>query len=91
MAFYLNHFGANRVPSIGLGTYAFEPYDAKKSDEKQQDRQTSTSVEEIVRHAIGVAGYRHIDTAHAYNNEREIGKGIRRAMKDFGIPRYYLS
>ena len=88
MALYLNCFGANRVPSIGLGTYAFEPHDAKISDEKQQDRQSLTSVEEIVRHAIGNAGYRHIDSAHAYNNEREIGRGIRRAMKDFGIPRY---
>lgn len=29
------------------------------------------------------AGYRHIDTALAYGNEREVGQGI----KDSGVPR----
>lgn len=32
------------------------------------------------------AGYRHIDTAHKYNNERGVGQGIR----DSGIPREEL-
>ncbi len=29
------------------------------------------------------AGYRHVDTAFAYKNEKEVGQGIR----DSGVPR----
>lgn len=36
--------------------------------------ETSTAVEAAIR-----AGYRHIDTAAAYGNEREVGEGIRRS------------
>jgi glycerol 2-dehydrogenase (NADP+) len=39
-----------------------------------------------VRNAVCVAlkaGYRHIDTALAYGNEKEVGEGI----KDSGVPR----
>ena len=39
-----------------------------------------------VRNAVKVAlqkGYRHIDTALAYGNEKEVGQGI----KDSGVPR----
>ncbi|MGO4649466.1 aldo/keto reductase [Nocardia sp. 2YAB30] len=38
---------------------------------------TSASVEEALR-----TGYRHIDTAAAYGNEREVGDGIRRSGLD---------
>jgi glycerol 2-dehydrogenase (NADP+) len=40
----------------------------------------------VVEHAVGFAlksGYKHIDTATAYENEREVGEGI----KASGIPR----
>jgi glycerol 2-dehydrogenase (NADP+) len=39
-------------------------------------------VREAVRAALE-AGYRHIDTALAYGNEKEVGQGI----KDSGVPR----
>lgn len=39
-------------------------------------------VAEAVKHALQV-GYRHIDTALAYGNEAEVGKGI----KESGVPR----
>jgi glycerol 2-dehydrogenase (NADP+) len=41
-------------------------------------RQTAQAVETALR-----AGYRHIDTALAYGNEREVGAGIRAS----GVPR----
>jgi 2,5-diketo-D-gluconate reductase A len=40
--------------------------------------ETSAAVETALR-----TGYRHVDTAAAYGNEREVGKGIRRS----GLPR----
>lgn len=33
------------------------------------------------------AGYRNIDTAAAYFNEKEVGEGIRQAMEEYGIRR----
>ena len=87
MPFYMNSFGINRVPSVGLGTYAFQQNNNSESDENHQDLKNTRSAEEIVYYSIGHAGYRHIDTAHAYNNEKEVGRGIKRAMKDFGILR----
>ena len=36
--------------------------------------QTTTAVE-----AALAAGYRHIDTAAAYDNERDVGEGLRRS------------
>ena len=42
-----------------------------------------------VKEAIKI-GYRHIDTAHYYENEKEVGLAIRDAMKDFEINRKEL-
>lgn len=33
------------------------------------------------------AGYRHLDLAKIYENQKEVGEGIRRAFKEFGIKR----
>lgn len=55
------------IPAIGFGTYTI-PADG--------------STYRAVRAALD-AGYRHIDTAAAYFNEREVGEAVR----DSGIPR----
>ena len=41
---------------------------------------------ECVFNAIEV-GYRMIDTAQAYYNEQEVGDGIKKAMREFGLNR----
>ncbi len=55
------------IPQLGYGTYCIE------GDEK---------TENCVLEALKI-GYRHIDTAHAYQNE----KGVGSAIKKSGIPR----
>jgi 2,5-diketo-D-gluconate reductase A len=46
------------------------------------DDQASDAVLEAIR-----AGYRHIDTAEAYQNERGVGEGIRRGLAERGLSR----
>ncbi|NDZ95555.1 aldo/keto reductase [Streptomyces sp. SID6673] len=48
------------IPQLGLGVW------------QADDRDT----EHAVGYAIGTAGYRHIDTAAAYDNEAAVGRGI---------------
>ena len=57
----------NKIPQIGLGVYQI------KGDEL---------TEKCVLEALKV-GYRHIDTAHYYENERGVGSAIKKS----GIPR----
>jgi diketogulonate reductase-like aldo/keto reductase len=56
-----------QMPQFGLGVYSLK-----------EGNETYNSVLAALK-----AGYRHIDTAHAYQNERSVG----RAIKDSGIPR----
>ncbi|TRX97655.1 hypothetical protein FHL15_001410 [Xylaria flabelliformis] len=58
----------HKVPSVGLGTF--------------QGDEGNSKVKEAVNIALKL-GYRHIDGAAAYGNEREIGQGI----KESGVPR----
>ncbi|KAF5311011.1 hypothetical protein D9619_007737 [Psilocybe cf. subviscida] len=55
------------IPTIGLGTWQSKPGE----------------VETAVAHAIKEVGYRHIDCAWAYGNEKEVGAGIVAS----GVPR----
>jgi len=57
----------NEIPLLGLGVWQ-----VPEGDECEQ----------AVRWALE-AGYRHVDTAQAYGNERSVG----RALRDSGIPR----
>tara|TARA_B100000579_G_scaffold415459_1_gene410111 strand:+ start:80 stop:898 length:819 start_codon:yes stop_codon:yes gene_type:complete len=59
-----------KIPVVGLGTWKSEPGDA-----------TYNAVLSSIN-----AGYRHIDTARAYDNESDVG----RAIKDAGIDRKEL-
>jgi diketogulonate reductase-like aldo/keto reductase len=56
-----------RIPAVGLGVYQSEP-----------GQETYSAVL-----AALALGYRHIDTAHLYQNERDVG----RAVRDSGVPR----
>ena len=56
-----------QIPVVGLGTWKSEP-----------GKTTSQAVLDSLE-----AGYRHIDTARAYDNETDVG----RAVTDSGIPR----
>lgn len=64
---YINLSNGVRIPQLGLGVWQTE-----------NGRQT----EDAVCWALE-AGYRHIDTAKAYGNERSVGDGVRKS----GIPR----
>ena len=64
---YVTLNDGNKIPQFGLGVYMIPG-----------DENTKAACVEAFR-----AGYRHIDTAHAYQNERGVGE----AVKESGIPR----
>ncbi len=68
-----------QIPQLGLGTQI----QRLESDASQVGRAllNQTSHDAVV--AALQAGYRHLDTAHGYYNERGVGQ----AIKDSGVPR----
>lgn len=64
---YVTLNDGNRIPQFGLGVYMIPG-----------DVQTKETCLEALK-----LGYRHIDTAHAYQNERGVGAAIRES----GVPR----
>ena len=67
---YIKLNDGNKIPQFGLGVYQVPEGEATIN---------------AVKTALGM-GVRHIDTAHAYQNERSVG----RAVKESGIP-YFIS
>ncbi|NRO40497.1 putative oxidoreductase [Lactobacillus helveticus] len=65
---YVTLNNGTKIPQFGLGVYMINGDDA-----------TEKAVSEALK-----LGYRHIDTAHAYQNERGVG----RAVKNSGIDRH---
>ncbi|OUM60780.1 hypothetical protein PIROE2DRAFT_45907 [Piromyces sp. E2] len=63
----IKFYNGNEIPQLGFGVYQI------KGDEL---------TEQCVAEALKV-GYRHIDTAHIYGNERGVGEAIKKS----GIPR----
>ena len=61
----------NEMPAMGLGTWHL---------------QDSGDVSEIIASAIQ-AGYKHIDCAWAYENQRQIGAGIKKGLNRTGLQR----
>jgi diketogulonate reductase-like aldo/keto reductase len=64
---FLTMNDGHKIPVVGLGTWKSEPGDS-----------TYNAVLNSIK-----AGYRHIDTARAYDNESDVG----RAVKDADIGR----
>ncbi|XP_063391290.1 uncharacterized protein LOC134676839 [Cydia fagiglandana] len=68
----------NSMPAMGLGTFL-------GFDENGQKEAKSMEVENAVSWALD-AGYRMIDTASAYNNEVQVGRGV----KNSTVPREHV-
>lgn len=59
------------IPQIGLGTWKVTSLE---------------EVEQAIDYAVS-AGYRHFDTAEAYENEEQVGKGLKKALLKYGLKR----
>lgn len=63
-----------KMPGYGFGTWQAASGDI-----------TVSSVKAAIK-----AGYRNIDTAAAYHNEKSVGEGVRQAMDEYGVKREEL-
>ena len=64
------------IPAVGLGTFQI-------ADNNNKGNNNNNIVEDVVFAALTRHGYRHIDTASAYGNEKDVGRAIHKS----GIPR----
>lgn len=65
------------IPAVGLGTFQIGD---------NNNINDTNIVEDVVFAALTKQGYRHVDTASAYGNEKYVGRAIRKS----GIPREEL-
>lgn len=68
------------IPAVGLGTFQIA---ANHDNDKKTNNDKNSPVEDVVFAALMRHGYRHLDTASAYGNEKDVGRAIRKS----GIPR----
>ena len=62
----------SHIPAIGFGTWNL----------KISSANTSAAVATAIK-----TGYRHIDCAAAYDNQKDVGKGIRDGLEETGLKR----
>ncbi|RAL52349.1 hypothetical protein DM860_007206 [Cuscuta australis] len=96
MASALTHFVLNtgaKMPAVGLGTWQAEPGVVGQAVEAAIKSARMNSPVGLVAFRrnitdcrpvkiVGLAGYRHIDGARAYNNEKEIGETLKKLFAD---------
>ncbi|MBN1116565.1 MAG: aldo/keto reductase [Bacteroidales bacterium] len=63
----------SKIPVVGLGTFGSDNYSAKE-------------IADAVEYAISI-GYRHIDCASVYQNEKEIGYALKRVFEKGEVKR----
>jgi diketogulonate reductase-like aldo/keto reductase len=69
-------YDGGEIPVVGLGTFGSDNYDAK-------------TIAEAVKQAVRM-GYRHIDCAAVYGNEKEIGVALKELMDEGTVTRQEL-
>ncbi len=70
--FPISHNAPSHIPAIGFGTWNL----------KISNANTSAAVATAIK-----AGYRHIDCAAAYDNQKDVGKGIQEGLEEMGLKR----
>jgi alcohol dehydrogenase (NADP+) len=71
------------MPRVGLGTFSINRDIATRKTWSEKE------TIDIIAGAIG-AGYRHLDTAAIYQNEKIVGQGIAEGIKRSGLKRSNL-
>ena len=68
----ISHINPSHIPALGFGTWNLKI--------------SSTNTSAAVATAIKV-GYRHIDCAAAYDNQKDVGRGIKDGLEETGLKR----
>lgn len=86
-SFKLHNNNNQSIPAVGLGTFqigaANNNHHDKKNHNDDDDKNSPVIIEDFIFTALTKYGYRHLDTASAYGNEKDVGRAIRKS----GIPR----